>query len=191
MRRLAVTASALGLAAASASAQPIVEGVNAELTGRLLGASGPVGVMVVDVAQRPGERSPFQTFAEFDLADTDVRLVAAPAGLAGRPPATESPAAAAATLGGLPTFTVPGGAGGEGGRLGPALDPVTLVIGEPETLGMDTGLLALGDDEGGALPPIGIDQATRAQTPTPNPLPGAVWLLGSALLGLRLARRRG
>ena len=187
MRRAAAALSLLCLTG-TAAAQPIVEGVGGDLMGRVLGGGAGVSVMVVEAPQRGERFSAFQTFVEFGPADTDVRLVAvAPSVLATTAPSDDIADMLATTLDVLPAFDVPSA---EDGRFGPALDPATLVIGEPDTLGPDVGLIALGDDEGGSLPPIALPQAAADEAPIPNPVPGAVWLLGTALVGLRLAHRR-
>ena len=184
--RLVAAAFGLSCLTGVAAAQPVVEGAGSALTGRVLGGGAGVEVVLVE-AQRRGDDgfSAFQSFAEFGIAETDTRLVAVRPGVAAS--LAEPDDALTTTLDVLPSFDLPDL---DEGRFGPALDPETLVIGEPDTLGPDVGLLALGDDEGGSLPPIALPEATEAEAPTPNPVPGAIWLLGTALIGLRLAHRR-
>ena len=190
MRRLSA-AAALACLCSAASAQPIIEGSQRELTGVLLGGDAGVQVMLVAVTGRYGDRSPFQSFAEFDIGETDYRLTALTPGL--DPVSPRAPIDAVVDiavlpgLGDTPSFDTPDP---EDGRLGPALDPTTLVIGEPGTLGPDVGLAALSEEGDGSLPPIGLQTAEEADEPLANPVPGAVWLLGTALVGLSLARRR-
>lgn len=199
MRRLVATClvSLAGLAPA-AVAQPIFEGTQRTLNGSILGSGGETQVMLVAIARGgPAEEfSAFQTFAEMTIDDPAALSAAdrAPAAIGVAATVAADPqsklAAAIAPINVAvvgPLFDVPDE---EAGRFAPGVEADDYVVGAPETIGQDAAALAIDDDDGGPLTLNDLTPVSADAQPTPNPIPGAGYLLMTALVGFGLARRR-